>query len=86
MSIVLSIFDVSIKEKRFYGSLDFELLPQQMSQIKKNTWTLASMQISTSRSRWRHYLERLWYLESKVCNMGCKIVSVRHHNKKLQSI
>ena len=35
MSIVLTIFVASIKEKRFYGSLDFELLPQQMSQIKK---------------------------------------------------
>ena len=29
------IFDVSIKETRVYGSLCFELLPQQMSQIKK---------------------------------------------------
>ena len=35
MSIMLAIFDVSIKEKRFYGSLCFELLPQQMSQSKK---------------------------------------------------
>ena len=35
MSIMLTIFDVSIKEKRFYGSLCFELLPQQMSQNKK---------------------------------------------------
>ena len=32
MSIMLTIFDVSIKEKRAYGSLCFELLPQQMSQ------------------------------------------------------
>ena len=30
-----TIFDVSIKEKRVYGSLCFELLPQQMSQSKK---------------------------------------------------
>ena len=32
-----TIFDVSIKEKRFYGSgsLCFELLPQQMSLSKK---------------------------------------------------
>ena len=30
-----TIFDVSIKEKRDYGSLCFELLPQQMSQSKK---------------------------------------------------
>ena len=29
------IFDVSIKEKRLYGSLCFELLPQQISQSKK---------------------------------------------------
>ena len=35
MSIMSTIFDVSIKEKRVYGSLSFDLLPQQMSQIKK---------------------------------------------------
>ena len=35
MSIMLTIFDVSIKENRVYGSLCFELLPQQMSQSKK---------------------------------------------------
>ena len=35
MSIMLTVFDVSLKEKRFYGSLSFELLPQQMSQSKK---------------------------------------------------
>ena len=35
MSIKLTIFDVSIKEKRVYGSLCFELLPQKMSQSKK---------------------------------------------------
>ena len=35
MSIMLIIFDVSIKEKRVYGNLCFELLPQQMSQSKK---------------------------------------------------
>ena len=35
MSIMLTLFDVSIKEKRVYGSLWFELLPQQMSQTKK---------------------------------------------------
>ena len=33
MSIMLTIFDVSIK-KRVYGSLCFDLLPQQMSQSK----------------------------------------------------
>ena len=30
-----TIFDVSIKEKRVYGNLCFELLPQQKSQSKK---------------------------------------------------
>ena len=30
-----TIFDVSMKEKRVYGCLCFELLPQQMSQLKK---------------------------------------------------
>ena len=35
MSIMLTIFDVSITEKRVYDSLCFELLHQQMSQSKK---------------------------------------------------
>ena len=35
MSIMSTIFDVSIKEMRKYDSLSFELLPQQMSQSKK---------------------------------------------------
>ena len=35
MSIMLTIFYVSLKEKRVYGSLCFEVLPQQMSQSKK---------------------------------------------------
>ena len=35
MSILSTIFDVSIKEKRVYGSLCSELLPQQISQSKK---------------------------------------------------
>ena len=35
MSIMSTIFDVSIKEKRVYGSLCFEFLPQQMNQSKK---------------------------------------------------
>ena len=35
MSIILTIFDVSIREMRVYGSLSFDLLPQQMSQSKK---------------------------------------------------
>ena len=35
MSIMLTIFDVSIKEKRVYGILCLALLPKQMSQSKK---------------------------------------------------
>ena len=35
MRIVSTILDVSIKEKRVYGSLCFQLLPQQMSLSKK---------------------------------------------------
>ena len=35
MSIMSTIFDVSINEKRVYGSLCFELLPPQMCQSKK---------------------------------------------------
>ena len=35
MSIMLTIFDVSIQEKSVYGSLCFKLLPQQMSQNRK---------------------------------------------------
>ena len=35
MSIMFTIFDVTIKEKRVYGSLCFELLPQHMNQSKK---------------------------------------------------
>ena len=40
MSIMLTIFDVSIKEKRVYGSLCYELLPQKMSQSKKKSMDL----------------------------------------------
>ena len=40
MSIMLTIFDVSIKEKRVYGSLSFGLLLQQMSQSKKKSMDL----------------------------------------------
>ena len=35
MSIMLTIFDVSIKEKMVYGSLCFDFLPQQMSKSKE---------------------------------------------------
>ena len=63
MSIMLTIFDVSIKEKRVYGSLCFELLPQQMSQSKKKYMDLCQMQISTSRLCWRPYPECLMVFE-----------------------
>ena len=43
MSIMLTIFDVSIKEKRVYGSLCFELLPQQMSKSKKKYIALCQL-------------------------------------------
>ena len=35
MSIMLTIYDAYIKEKRVYGNLCFKLLPQQMSMSKK---------------------------------------------------
>ena len=35
MSVMSTIFDIYIKEQRVNGSLCFELLPQQMSQSKK---------------------------------------------------
>ena len=35
MSIMLTTFDVSVKEKRVYGSLCFELLSQQTRKSKK---------------------------------------------------
>ena len=41
MSIMSTTFAVSIKEKRVYGSLCFELLPQQMSQSKKKYMDLS---------------------------------------------
>ena len=43
MSIMLNIFDVSIKEKRAYSCLCFELLPQQMSQSKKKYMDLCQL-------------------------------------------
>ena len=43
MSIMLTLFDVSIKEKRFYGSLCFEVLLQQMSQSKKKYMDLGQL-------------------------------------------
>ena len=44
---MLNIFDVSIKEKRAYGSLRFEFLHKQMSQSKKKYIDLSKHQIST---------------------------------------
>ena len=63
MSIMSTIFDVSIKEKRVYGSLCFELLSQQMSQSKKKVHGVVD-----------HILNVKWYSESNLCNLGCKIV------------
>ena len=40
MSIMLTIFEVSIEEKRVYGSLCFKLPPQQISQSKKKYMNL----------------------------------------------
>ena len=44
MTIMLTIFDVSIKEKRVYGSLCFELLPQQMSKSRKKYIDLCQLE------------------------------------------
>ena len=43
MSIMLTIFDVSIKEKRVYGSLCFDFLPQQMNKSKKKYLALCQL-------------------------------------------
>ena len=61
MSIMSTIFDVSIKEKRVYGSLCFELLPQQMSQSKKKYMDLCqhANKYTPNRSCLRPYLECL---------------------------
>ena len=69
MSIMLTIFDVSIKENRVYGSLCFELLPHQMSQTKKK-----SMDLCQHANKYKHILNVEWYSESNVCSLGCKIV------------
>ena len=59
MSIMLTIFDVSIKEKRVYDSLCFELLPQQISQSKKKYMDLCQHANRYKQVCWRPYLERL---------------------------
>ena len=59
MSIMLTIFDVSIKEKRVYGSLCFELLPQQMSQSIKKYIDLCQHANKYKQSCWRPHLEHL---------------------------
>ena len=75
MSIMSTIFDVSIKEKRVYGSLCFELLPQQMSQSKKKYMDLHQHSNKYKAGRvGDHILNVKWYSESNVCNLGCKIV------------
>ena len=43
MSIMLTIFDVSIKEKRVYDSLYFEFFPRQMSKSKKKNIDLCQL-------------------------------------------
>ena len=43
MNIMSTIFDVSIKEKRIYGILCFELLPQKMGQSKKKYMDLCQL-------------------------------------------
>ena len=59
MSIMLTIFDVSIKEKRVYGGLCFELLPQQLSQSKKKYIDLCQHANKYKQLCWSSYLERL---------------------------
>ena len=53
------IFDVSLKEKRIYGSLCFELLPQKMSQSKKKYKDPCQHANKYKHVVWRPYLERL---------------------------
>ena len=75
MSIMSTIFDVSIKEKRVYGSLCFELLSQQMSQSKKKYMDLCQHAKKVQAGRvGDHILNVYWYSESNICNLGCKIV------------
>ena len=54
---MLTLFDVSIKEKRVYGSLWLELPPQQMSQSKKKYMDLC--QHANKYKQVVLYLERL---------------------------
>ena len=54
-----TIFDVSIKEKRVYGSLCFELLPQQMGQSKKKYMDLCQHADKYKQVVLRPYLECL---------------------------
>ena len=68
MSIMLTIFDVSIKEKRVYGSLCLELLPQQMSKSKKNYLDLCQLaneykQVVSETLSWAFYgIQRVTYV------------------------
>ena len=54
-----TIFDVSIKEKRVYGSLCFELLSQQMGQSKKTYMDLCQHADKYKQVVLRPYLEFL---------------------------
>ena len=74
MSIMSTIFDISIKEKRVYGSLCFELLPQQMSQSKKKY-----MDLCQHANKFKLVmLEAISWMfngiQSVTYNLGCKIV------------
>ena len=79
MSIMLTIFDVSIKEKSVYGSLCLSYFLSKLARVKQSTWSCASMQISTSRSCWRPYLE-LFNGILRVAYVTWAINSIRHHN------
>ena len=85
MSIMLTIFDVSIKEKRVYGSLWFELLPQQMIQSKKKNIDLCQhankyKQVVLEALSWTfNGIQRVKYVTWDV-------KYVRYYNKELQFI
>ena len=85
MSIMLTIFEVSIKEKRVYGSLCFELLPQQMSKSKKKY-----MDLCKHANKYRQVvLETVsWMFNGiqRVTYVTWAVKGVRHHNKELQFI
>ena len=59
MSIMLTTFDVTIKEKRVNGSLCFKLLPQHMSQSNKKYMAQCQHANKYKQVLLRPYLERL---------------------------